>query len=57
MTVTLALPKEALHSVRPLVLADIGLPPVLWARLGLDVPPLFADGRLLVVAPAQPTEA
>lgn len=51
VTVTLALPKEELRGVRPLILADIGLPQMLWARLGLDVPPLFGDGRLLAVAP------
>jgi NAD(P)H-hydrate epimerase len=51
VTVTLALPKEALRGARPLILADIGLPHALWARLGLDAPPLFADDRLLAVAP------
>jgi len=48
-TVTLALPKETLRRVRPLVLADLGLPQALWARLGLQVPPLFAQGRLLQI--------
>jgi len=47
VTVTLALPKEALRGTRPLLLADIGLPRALWARLGLTVGPLFAAGRLL----------
>jgi len=47
VTVTLALPKEALRGTRPLLLADIGLPRALWARLGLSVGPLFAAGRLL----------
>lgn len=49
ITVTLALPKAALRRVRPLVLADLGLPQALWARLGLDVRPLFASGRLLEI--------
>ena len=48
-TVTLALPKESLRGLRPLLLADIGLPRALWARLGLSVGPLFAEGGLLEV--------
>jgi NAD(P)H-hydrate epimerase len=49
-TLTLALPKAGLHDVAPLFLADLGLPPALWARMGLDVPPLFGAGRILEVA-------
>ena len=47
-TMTLALPKTGLRSpaalaaVGRLYLADIGVPPALYGRLGLDVPPLFA---------------
>jgi NAD(P)H-hydrate epimerase len=47
-TMTLALPKTGLRSpatraaVGQLYLADIGVPPALYGRLGLDVPPLFA---------------
>ena len=47
-TMTLALPKTGLltpaarSAVGQLYLADIGVPPALYGRLGLDVPPLFA---------------
>ncbi len=51
-TLTLALPKEGLRDVRPLYLADLGLPPELWALLGLAVGPVFAAGRLVEVSPA-----
>ncbi len=51
-TLTLALPKEELLAVRPLYLADLGLPPELWAALGLAVGPLFAPGRILEITPA-----
>ncbi len=50
-TVTLALPKEGLRSVRPLFLADLGLPPELWARLGVEVGPVFAAGRIVTIRP------
>ena len=50
-TLTLALPKEGLRSITPLYLADLGLPSALWARMGLVVPPLFADGRILQIVP------
>jgi NAD(P)H-hydrate epimerase len=54
-TLTLALPKQGLraNAARPLVgelyLADIGVPPQLYARapLGLDVPPIFATDDLV----------
>ncbi len=48
-TLTLALPKESLSGVRPLYLADIGLPAALWRVLGLDVGGLFGPGRILEV--------
>ncbi len=52
-TVTLALPKigllgpEASSNTGRLYLADIGLPASLYARLGLDIGPLFGPGRIL----------
>lgn len=49
-TVTLALPKAGLRNVRPLFLADLGLPPELWARLGLEVGPVFAASRIVEVS-------
>lgn len=45
-TLTLALPKEGLREVRPLFVADLGLPAALWKRMGLDVGPTFRDGRI-----------
>lgn len=48
-TVTLALPKEGLRDsvvrsrVGDLYLADIGVPPSLYARMGLRVGPIFVD--------------
>ena len=52
-TLTLALPKTGLLEprARPLVgelyVADISVPPSVYAGLGLHVPPLFADGPLV----------
>ncbi len=52
-TVTLALPKvgllqsEARPYVGELYLADIAVPPSLYGRLGLALPPLFAEGPLV----------
>ncbi len=46
-TMTLALPKEGLRGIEPLYLADLGLPASLWMRMGLDVPPVFADARVV----------
>lgn len=52
-TMTLALPKSGLLSpgarraVGQLYLADISVPPELYSRLGLDVPPLFAADTVL----------
>lgn len=48
-TLTLALPKQDLRGVAPLYLADLGLPPALWARMGLDVRPLFGAGRIVEI--------
>jgi NAD(P)H-hydrate epimerase len=54
-TLTLALPKIGLlaPSARPLVgdlyLADIGVPPELYRRIGVEVGPLFADDALIRV--------
>ena len=50
-TLTLALPKEGLRSIAPLYVADLGLPSALWARMGLAVAPLFAEGRILRIVP------
>jgi len=48
-TLTLALPKESLRDVRPLYVADLGLPKKLWQRLGLDPGNPFAEGRIVEV--------
>jgi len=48
-TVTLALPKEHIREVRPLYLADLGLPSALWMRMGIDADVVFADGPILEV--------
>ncbi|HRJ41786.1 MAG: NAD(P)H-hydrate epimerase [Caldilineaceae bacterium] len=54
-TMTLALPKAGLltaparPAVGQLYLADISVPPALYQRLGLDVPPLFAADPILPV--------
>ncbi len=54
-TLTLALPKVGLltrsarHVVGNLYLADIGVPPSLYARLGIDVPPLFACAAIVPI--------
>jgi NAD(P)H-hydrate epimerase len=48
-TLTLALPKEGLRDLRPLFVADLGLPSALWRRMGLDVGPIFAEGRIVRV--------
>ena len=52
-TMTLALPKHGLLHPRAraasgqLFLADIGVPPALYERLGLELPPLFAADTVL----------
>ena len=44
-TLTLALPKTGLHSVPgELYLADIGIPPQIYHRLGISSVPLFSQG-------------
>lgn len=48
-TVTLALPKEGLRSVRPLYLADLGLPDSLWAAMRIDVTSVFSEGPILEI--------
>ena len=53
MTVTLALPKKGLlasgarETVGELLLADIGIPHVAFARVGIDTRRLFVDGDLV----------
>jgi NAD(P)H-hydrate epimerase len=50
-TMTLALPKVGLLAgavaCGDLYLADISVPPQLYAELGIDVPPLFAQDTIL----------
>lgn len=50
-TMTLALPKAGLLAARAvwgdLYLADISVPPQLYAEFGIDVPPLFAQDTIL----------
>lgn len=48
-TLTLALPKEGLRMVRPLYLADLGLPSALWVGMGLTVGAVFEDGPVVEV--------
>jgi NAD(P)H-hydrate epimerase len=54
-TLTLALPKTGLLNpqsttyVGDLYLADISVPPVLYARMGITVPPLFTERDLIPV--------
>ena len=54
-TVTLALPKRGLlasgarDTVGELLLADIGIPHVAFARVGIDTRRLFVDGDLIRV--------
>lgn len=48
-TLTLALPKVGLRSIRPLYLATLGLPPALWARMGVELEPVFGSGRILEI--------
>ena len=54
-TLTLALPKQGLLTleakkyVGELYLADIGVPPDLYARMGITVPPLFAESDIIRV--------
>ncbi len=52
-TMTLALPKQGFRAagvdgyVGELYLADIGVPPALYAKLGLDVRPMFAEQDII----------
>lgn len=54
-TLTLALPKQGLMNrqsaryVGELYLADISVPPALYAKMGIAVPPLFAESDLISV--------
>ncbi|GAB4456843.1 MAG: hypothetical protein OHK0041_21770 [Anaerolineales bacterium] len=54
-TLTLALPKTGLLQpaaapyVGELFLADISVPPELYARMGVTVPPLFAESEIILV--------
>ena len=48
-TLTLAMPKDGLADVRPLYVADLGLPVELWETMGLEVGHIFADGRIVQV--------
>lgn len=54
-TLTLALPKQGLLNteakkyVGELYLADIGVPPELYANMGIVVPPLFAESDIIEV--------
>jgi len=50
-TLTLALPKEGLCDVRPLYVADLGLPKKLWQRLDLEPGNPFAEGHIVEVSP------
>ncbi|MEZ4663103.1 MAG: NAD(P)H-hydrate epimerase [Caldilineaceae bacterium] len=55
-TMTLALPKTGLFSaqgriaVGDLYLADISVPPALYANLGLNVEPIFAEDTIIQIA-------
>jgi NAD(P)H-hydrate epimerase len=61
-TLTLALPKKGLlapaarEACGDLYLADISVPPELYARLELDVPPLFARDTILPIDVERTTE-
>lgn len=48
-TVTLALPKVELRNLRPLYLADLGLPDALWTAVGIGTTAVFAEGPILWV--------
>ena len=48
-TMTLALPKMGLRGVRPLYVADLGLPTALWMHMGIEVGSIFAKGPILEV--------
>jgi NAD(P)H-hydrate epimerase len=50
-TLTLALPKTGFEArtdlVGELYLADISIPPALYAGMGIRMPPIFAQGSIL----------
>jgi NAD(P)H-hydrate epimerase len=48
-TLTLALPKQGLRGLRPLFLGHLGLPRELWFRMGIEVGPIFAAGRIVQI--------
>jgi NAD(P)H-hydrate epimerase len=53
-TLTLALPKVGLldaPSTGDLYLADISVPPLVYQRMGIAVPPLFRQSSLLQIGP------
>jgi NAD(P)H-hydrate epimerase len=55
-TLTLALPKVGLldaPQTGDLFLADISVPPLVYRRLGLSVPPLFGNGPIVAVTTRQ----
>jgi NAD(P)H-hydrate epimerase len=55
-TLTLALPKRGLltQQAKPFVgdlfLADIGVPPELYRRLGIEIGPVFAEGTIIPIS-------
>ncbi len=48
-TLTLALPKEVLANVRPLYVADIGIPGALWREMGIESGEPFRGGRIVEI--------
>src|SRR6516162_8691981 len=58
-TLTLALPKVGLldaPSAGELYLADISVPPLVYQRMGIAVPPLFRQSSLLQIDPQPPSD-
>jgi len=58
-TLTLALPKVGLldaPTVGELYLADISVPPLVYQRMGIAVPPLFRQSSLLQIDPGPPSD-
>jgi NAD(P)H-hydrate epimerase len=54
-TLTLALPKTGLLAFTgELAVADIGIPPQVYARVGVEVGPLFAQRSIVLIREAQP---
>lgn len=49
LTLTLALPKVEIRDLRPLYLADLGLPHQLWETMGFGVGGLFSASRILEI--------